>query len=59
MKRRNRIPAALLLGLLSSLLFGGCLGISDRGQKMTLQIPALLNLEVDYVDTEKEKKGEE
>ena len=30
----------------------GCLGISERGKSMRIQVPALLDVEVDYLDNE-------
>ncbi len=45
-RARNRLAAAVVCVL----FLGGCFGVADRGRKMTIQVPALFNLEVDYLD---------
>ena len=45
-RAKSRLAAAVVF----LLFLGVCFGVADRGRKMTIQIPALFNLEVDYLD---------
>ena len=33
-------------------IFSGCLGIGERGKTFRIQVPALLDVEIDYLDQE-------
>jgi len=33
-------------------IFSGCLGVGTRGKSMRIQVPALLDVEIDYLDQE-------
>ena len=57
MSRGEPIPwhVILFVGLVMMLvvfIFSGCLGIGERGKTFRIQVPALLDVEIDYLDTE-------
>ena len=41
-----------LVMMLVVFIFSGCLGIGERGKTFRIQVPALLDIEVDYLDGE-------
>ena len=57
MSRGEPIPWHIILFItlvmmLVVLVCSGCLGIGERGKSMRIQVPALLDVEIDYLDQE-------
>ena len=57
MSRGEPIPWHMILfvtvvRMLVVFIFSGCLGIGERGKTFRIQVPALLDVEVDYLDQE-------
>ena len=57
MSRGEPIPWHMILFvtvvmMLVVFIFSGCLGIGERGKTFRIQVPALLDVEVDYLDQE-------
>ena len=57
MSRGEPIPWHIILFIalvmmLVVFIFSGCLGIGERGKTFRIQVPALLDVEIDYLDQE-------
>ena len=55
MSRRESLPWHIILFITLMMMLvvficSGCLGVGTRGKSMRIQVPALLDVEIDYVD---------